>query len=96
MGRNAQRRRVKRGELMRTVSPVRREKGADEFLAIAESILYEHEGAGHEVRNEVDPETGDRLLICDGCEQVLYLTSGGIPEPKGIEVAPSPDEVGSR
>ncbi len=65
-------------------------------LAIAESILSEHEEPGHDVRKDIDPETGDRLLICDRCQQVLYLASGGIPDLESVEVAASPDRLGKR
>ncbi len=63
------------------------ERGADEFLVIAESIVFEHEGPGHEISEDVDPETDDRLLICDPCEQVLYLSSADVPDLEADEAA---------
>ena len=50
-------------------------------------ILYEHEGPGHEISKDVDPETGERVLICDCCEEVFYLRSIGCRDSELDEAA---------
>ncbi len=63
----------------------------DEFIAIGERMLYEHEGPGHNIGEDADPETGERVLTCDRCQQVLYLTSDGFPDLGGDESGLLPD-----
>ncbi len=84
------------GELVEPMSCMSRENGVGEFSVVAESMLYEHDGPGHKVSKEVDPETGDGLLICDRCEQVLCLTSDGFPDLEGDEFGLLPDLLARR
>ncbi|MBI4526197.1 MAG: hypothetical protein HY695_20555 [Deltaproteobacteria bacterium] len=70
---------------LRNVSKRSKRRGLDEFTAIAERIIQDHEGPGHDLREEIDPETGDKLVSCDACKQVLCLTSANFPECPEIE-----------
>ncbi len=56
----------------------KRERRVDEFAAVIEHIMRQHEGPGHEVREEVDPESGDILVVCDRCQQILSMRSAGL------------------
>ena len=53
----------------------------------AKRMLYKHEGPGHEISKDVDPETGERVLVRDCCQEVFYLTSVGFRDPGADEAA---------
>ncbi len=55
----------------------RERRSVDEFVAILDRIMQAHEGPGHQVREEIDPESGDILVVCDRCQQILSMRSPG-------------------
>ncbi len=53
-----------------------RENGESELSGVFYGMPCEHEGPGHKISRDADPQTGERVLICDRCEEVFYLKTG--------------------